>query len=205
MNNRKITMNKDVIISKLREYLLGGMDYKTISVELGKSIGALQSLKFRHLKHLGDFRFHSGISIHGDSGGAVRLYNIWKGMKQRCYSEKNIAYRHYGGKGIIICKDWHKYVNFKIWSLANGYTDKLTIDRINNNGNYEPGNCQWITRGKNSAKSVKPNLKLTNSQVIELKHLHITGNFTQSELSSIFSISPSNISCILANKTYKEV
>lgn len=85
-----------------------------------------------------------------------RLYNIWRDMKARCFNEKNPDYSNYGGRGIRISPKWLDkktgFINFYKWSINNGYQDKLSIDRINVNGNYEPDNCQWITVSENSRK-----------------------------------------------------
>jgi hypothetical protein len=81
-------------------------------------------------------------------------------MKKRCYYTKAIQYKSYGGRGIKICDEWNDrtvirisgirytkgWLVFQKWALENGYTDKLTLDRIDVNGNYEPSNCRWVTK-----------------------------------------------------------
>lgn len=86
----------------------------------------------------------------------TRLYHIYHGIKQRCFNKNCSGYEHYGGRGISICDEWlNSYESFQKWSLENGYKERvgLSIDRIDNDGNYCPENCQWITIGENSAKS----------------------------------------------------
>ena len=83
------------------------------------------------------------------------LYEVWKGMKQRCYNSKSKAFKNYGARGITVCEKWkNDFQSFYDWSYANGYTPdnqkdektKLTIDRIDVNRNYEPSNCRWVDR-----------------------------------------------------------
>lgn len=82
------------------------------------------------------------ISKHGDY--KEPLYRVWSSMKQRCNNPKAQEYKNYGGRGILVCKEWEQYDAFKKWSLNSGYEKGLSIDRINNSGNYEPSNCRWV-------------------------------------------------------------
>ena len=74
-----------------------------------------------------------------------RLLSIWKNMNTRCKNPNYEKYHKYGGKGITICKEWEDFQKFRLWALSNGYTNELTLDRINVNGNYEPSNCRFVT------------------------------------------------------------
>lgn len=77
----------------------------------------------------------------------TRLSNIWHNMKQRCLNPSNPGYSGYGGRGIILCDEWKEdFKPFYDWAMANGYDDKLSLDRIDVNGNYEPSNCRWATQ-----------------------------------------------------------
>ena len=76
-----------------------------------------------------------------------KLYGRWRRIKQRCTDRNVKEYMYYGGRGISICDEWsNSYESFRNWALASGYSNELTIDRINNDGNYEPSNCRWVGR-----------------------------------------------------------
>ena len=93
-----------------------------------------------------------------------KLYRTWYGIKRRCRSEKHFYYKNYGGRGIKMCDLWHdNFYEFEKWSLANGYQKGLQIDRINNDGNYEPSNCRYVERHVNAAN--KRSLKNTSGYI----------------------------------------
>ncbi len=71
-------------------------------------------------------------------------------MRNRCNNPNREAYKWYGGKGVKVCDEWNSYPNFKAWAIANGYTDELTIDRIDISKNYCPENCRWLSKSDNS-------------------------------------------------------
>lgn len=106
-----------------------------------------------------------------------RLYAIWKGIKRRCLNPRYHSYSHYGGKGVSICEEWLSYSSFRDWALENGYKDNLSIERLDNNGNYCAENCVWAGRQEQ-------NNNTSRNHFVEYKG----GVYTLAELSMICGI-----------------
>lgn len=91
-------------------------------------------------------------TVHGMNRQGERhpVYRVWAAMLTRCENSNFSAYKNYGARGIKVCDEWHDAKVFIDWALANGWQKGLTLDRINNGGNYEPDNCRWATRKENN-------------------------------------------------------
>ena len=114
---------------------------------------------------------------HGLSVENKRLYKIWKEMRYRCNNPKNKSFPRYGGRGIKVCKEWNdSFVPFYEWAISNGYKEdiaesgrnRLSIDRIDNNGNYTPENCRWVNdyiQSRNKRISIPDSERYTNCPI----------------------------------------
>lgn len=94
---------------------------------------------------------------HGKRG--TRLYKVWLNMRDRCNNSNNKQYKDYGGRGILVCNEWDDFEQFELWALRSGYRVGLTLDRENNNSNYSPTNCRWIT-SKEQNYNKRDNVKI---------------------------------------------
>jgi hypothetical protein len=98
-----------------------------------------------------NWRTSEGLSTLAN-GKIFPLYDVWRGMIKRCQNENRIKYKNYGGRGILVCEEWQKSFRvFRGWAINNGYKKGLQIDRRDNNGNYEPKNCQFVTHAVNNS------------------------------------------------------
>lgn len=148
-----------------------------------QKIIAITDLRNGRSKSCGCFRKEINQKIHFKHGQSKsRLYSVWCSMRQRCLYENNSDWHNYGGRGISICENWKNFRVFRDWALVSGYRDNLTIERINNNGNYSPSNCTWIPLSEQS-KNTRRNKRITfNGKTKILKEWAKELNFTYSTL-----------------------
>lgn len=120
-----------------------------------------------HTQSCGCKRFESRNKIHGLA--KTPLYGVWTSMKERCNCKNSVSYKYYGAQGITVCEEWkNDYLSFHNWAIASGYSEGLTIERINVNGNYCPENCKWIplkmqSQNRNNTVYITDNKGITKS------------------------------------------
>lgn len=150
-----------LLVTKKHQKLLSGRvaweclcDYGNLTITMSNSLlrGKTQSCGCIRKKNAALQSFTAGVargiqlSKHRKCG--ERLYNVWKGMRDRCHNPNNKSYMDYGGRGIAVCDEWNDYLVFRKWAYENGYDENApygtcTIDRIDVNSNYEPKNCRF--------------------------------------------------------------
>ena len=149
----RLSIIKEVKKRKGRRYFLCECDCGT------RKEVRFVNLRSGHSKSCGclrDERNRTSNLQHGKYGTGI--YNSWHSMKQRCSNENNATYKYYGARAITFCDQWEDFQPFYDWAMDNGYKEGLTIERIDVNGNYCPGNCTWITQEEqlfNTRNSIK--------------------------------------------------
>lgn len=132
---------------------------------------------------------------HSHKQSGTRLYKIWQGIKNRCYNKHNISYHCYGGRGIIVCDEWKdNFIAFYKWAINNGYSENLTIDRIDVNGIYCPENCRWATiEEQNNNRTTNINITIGNAtkslkkwcELFDLEYHTILARYSRNNFISI--------------------
>lgn len=148
-------------------------------------------------QRIGDAKRTHGLRQH-------RLYKIWTQMKTRCYNDNYAGSKYYSKRGITICDEWRDdFQAFYDWAMDNGYDDKLQIDRKDNDGNYEPSNCRFVTNAQNSRNS--RNTKLTWGIINEIRNTKLLiPNITGVEIAKAYHISATHVCDILKGKVWEE-
>ena len=141
---------------------------------------------------------------HGDSNKNAEyhtLFNTWVGMRGRCYTKSNQDYQYYGCKGIVVCNEWNDYLEFKKWSILNGYklNENLQIDRKDGNKNYEPSNCRWVDAKTNQRN--RDCIILNEEKANEIRTL-ISNGLDDIEISKMYKVHKDTIRDIRTERTW---
>ena len=111
-----------------------------------------------------------------------KIYSVWQGMKARCDNKDNIEYKNYGERGIAVCEEWRTFTNFLMWAKSSGYSEELSIDRIDVNKGYSPENCRWATIKEQNNNKRNTVLIKGEPLVYVLEDLGITDELDQSAI-----------------------
>lgn len=137
----------------------------------------------------------------------TKIHNIWVGMNLRCNYKSSAHYNRYGGRGIKnLFKDFETFYK---WAFSNGYKEGLSIDRIDNDGNYEPSNCQFITSEENTSKMAKREnygknmaIKISIDDASEICEAYDTGMFSYNDIGKFFDVHSATIGCIVRKSRF---
>jgi len=128
--------------------------------------------------------------------------NVWALMKDRCSNIKSVAYKNYGGRGIKVCDSWVNSLSNFVKDMGERPSKDYCIDRIDNDGNYEPSNCRWVkVLGSNRNRRI---VKLNMEKAKQIRKLYSSSKLTQQSLAGIFGVSRRTIFDIIQQKTWRE-
>ena len=144
-----------------------------------------------------------------------KLYAIWCAMRQRINNPANKLYPRYGARGISIAPEWDNFREFERWSLASGYSEGMTIDRKDNDGDYTPDNCQWLTRAEHATKTLTkdaprrgqrhPMARLCRTDIERIKDIRLCSDLSFKSIGQYFGVSSSSIYQICKGKSWSHV
>lgn len=158
------TFNGCVVVSKSDEHSSKYICWNCLCKCGNSFVASGANIRKGHTKSCGCYQKERASQVkktHGKTN--TRMFSIWQKMRARCSNNKSKDFKNYGGRGIKVCESWEtSFECFYEWSTNNGYTEKLTIDRIDVNGNYEPNNCRWVNRKIQ-------NRNRTNNNIIEFR------------------------------------
>lgn len=146
------------------------------------------------------------ISTHGlyRNKNVHPLAIVWGGMKSRCYSKNHSMYQWYGGRGIRVADEWlHDVDAFVKWSLEHGWAKGLQLDRVDNDGDYSPSNCRYVSGTKNIRNSSAT--KLTEASVIEIRQRYADGGVSHAELGRLYGVCKSAIGRIVRRQSWADI
>lgn len=136
---------------------------------------------------------------HGMSSHPV--YIAWRNMVNRCTKPKTKYYERYGGRGISVCEDWiSDFISFKDWAFKNGWSKGLFLDRIDNDGDYSPENCRWITREESNRN--RSNTKFSYLKACGVRKDFATGEYSRNALARKYNYSVGNITKVLKGEIW---
>ena len=145
------------------------------------------------------------VITHGLARGGKKhpLYQVWRGMMDRCQNKKRNNYHRYGGRGISICKEWlDDPQKFFTWAFANGWERELEIDREDNDGNYSTKICRIVTHQQNSQN--RSTTKLSYELASTIRRAYRKSGKSQRETAKDFGVSQMTINNVIKNKTWRE-
>lgn len=129
------------------------------------------------------------------------IYAVWKGMRGRCNRLTNSRYHRYGGRGISVCKEWNNPINFVNWAMSHGYKRGLTLDRIDNNGNYCPENCRFVSIRDNNRNSSNTHLNVVDIENIRAEYRRT--HRRQVDIAADYGITQQTVSRIINFRPWK--